>query len=159
LSEPTLRAQIDAADAYEALFVPALFGPWAPRVADAAQIQPGHRVLVALLEQVAGRRAADALRAPFVLGDRNELARLFEDAGTASVEVTTHRGRAQFPSIHVMVEADLRGWLPVMGVFLGEEEISRLLREAQHALSAYATGEGRVVFESSGHVVTAMKAL
>lgn len=44
-SEPTLQAQIDAAHADEALFVPALFGQWAPKVADAAQIQPGQRVL------------------------------------------------------------------------------------------------------------------
>src|SRR5262245_17149362 len=45
MSEPTLQAQIDAANAYEALFVPALFGQWAPKVADAAQIQPGQRAL------------------------------------------------------------------------------------------------------------------
>jgi ubiquinone/menaquinone biosynthesis C-methylase UbiE len=266
MSEPTLRAQIDAAEAYEALFVPALFGPWAPIVADAARIEPGQRVLdvacgtgvlareaasrtgssghvagvdpisgmlevakklapsiewragvaeslpfadrsfdavvsqfglmfftdrsralremlrvsapdgllavavwdslasnpayataVALLDRVAGRRAGDALRAPFVLGDRGELAKLFENAGAASVEVATHKATAQFPSIHVMVEADLRGWLPVMGVFLDEEEISRVLQEAQPALGAYATAEGRVVFESSAHIVTAVK--
>ena len=41
MSAPTLQAQIDAANAYEALFVPALFGQWAPKVADAAQIRPG----------------------------------------------------------------------------------------------------------------------
>src|SRR5690349_11174821 len=34
-----------AADVYEAFFVPALFQEWAPRVADAAAIQPGQRVL------------------------------------------------------------------------------------------------------------------
>lgn len=39
MSEPTLEAQIDAATAYEALFVPALFGQWAPKVAEAARIQ------------------------------------------------------------------------------------------------------------------------
>lgn len=45
MSEPTLQAQIDAANAYEALFGPALFGQWALKIADAAQIQPGQRVL------------------------------------------------------------------------------------------------------------------
>jgi len=44
VSQPT-QAQIDAANAYEALMVPALFGEWARRVADAAQIQAGERVL------------------------------------------------------------------------------------------------------------------
>ena len=61
MSKPTLQAQVDAANAYEALFVPALFGQWAPKVADAAQIQPGQRVLdVAcgtgiLAREIAGR--------------------------------------------------------------------------------------------------------
>jgi ubiquinone/menaquinone biosynthesis C-methylase UbiE len=45
MSEPTLQVQIDAANTYEALFVPALFEQWAPKVADSAQIQPGQRVL------------------------------------------------------------------------------------------------------------------
>ena len=33
------------ADVYDKRFVPALFGPWADRVAHGADIQPGHRVL------------------------------------------------------------------------------------------------------------------
>lgn len=266
MTEPTLQAQIDSANAYEALFVPALFGQWAPKVADAAQVQPGQRVLdvacgtgilareiaprigsagrvvgvdpnpgmvavakrlapaiewregvaeslpfpdqsfdavvsqfslmfftdrrqalremlrvltpggrlavavwdsldnipayaseVALLERTAGRRGADALRAPFVLGTRKDLATLFSEAGVASVEVTTHRGTAQFPSIRTMVEADLRGWLPVMGVILSEDQIGRILQEAESALSSYATADGRATFHLSAHLVTARK--
>jgi SAM-dependent methyltransferase len=34
-----------AAEVYEAFFVPALFAPWAPRVADAARLAPGDKVL------------------------------------------------------------------------------------------------------------------
>ena len=45
MSESTSQAHIDAAHAYEALFVPALFKQWAPKVAGAADIQPGQRVL------------------------------------------------------------------------------------------------------------------
>ena len=266
MSEPTLQAQIDAANAYQALFVPALFGQWAPKVADAAQVQPGQRVLdvacgtgiltreiaprigsagrvvgvdpspgmvavakrlaptiewregvaeslpfpdqsfdavvsqfglmfftdrrqalremlrvltpggrlavavwdsldnipayaseVALLERTVGRRGADALRAPFVLGTRKDLATLFSEAGVVSAEITTHRGTAQFPSIRTMVEADLRGWLPVMGVVLNEDLIGRILHEAGHALGTYATAKGRVTFDVSAHLVTAKK--
>jgi SAM-dependent methyltransferase len=266
MSEPTLEAQIHAANAYEALFVPALFGQWAAKVVDAAQIQPGQRVLdvacgtgilarefasrmgssgrvagvdlslgmvavarqlaptiewrqgaaeslpfpdlsfdtvasqfglmfftdrrralremlrvlapggrlavavwdslhnipayaseVTLLEQTAGLPAADALRAPFVLGKREDLAMLFSEAGVASVEITTHHGTAHFPSIRTMVEADLRGWLPVMGVILTEDQILRILHEAEHALSSYASSDGRVAFHLSAHLVTAKK--
>ena len=266
MSEPTLQAQIDAANAYEALFVPALFGQWAPKVADAARIQPGQRALdvacgtgilareltsrtgpsgrvagidpspgmvavakhlapavewregvaeslpfpdqsfdavvsqfglmfftdrrqalremlrvlapgghlavavwdsldnipafarlVALLEQTAGRRAADALRAPFALGDRRELDTLVTEAGVAPAEITTHHGAARFPDIRTMVEAELRGWLPVMGVILTEDHIGRILQEAEHALSSYANTDGRVTFQLSAHLVTAKK--
>jgi len=115
---------------------------------------PAYASEVALLERVAGRRAADALRAPFVLGDRKSLAMLFEDAGVASVEIKTEQGTAQFPSIRVMVEADLRGWLPVVGVVLPEDQIQRILKEAEHALSPYVTGEGSARFDSPGHIVT-----
>jgi ubiquinone/menaquinone biosynthesis C-methylase UbiE len=45
MDEIELLAQIEAAKAYEALFVPALFGQWATTVLDAAQIQTGQRVL------------------------------------------------------------------------------------------------------------------
>lgn len=266
MSDPTLQPQIDAANAYEQLFVPALFAQWTPTIADAARIESGQRVLdvacgtgvlarealsrvgssgqvsaidpvpgmlavakqiapnvdwrqgtaeslpfadgtfdavvsqfglmffsdkvqairemirvlisggrlvVAvwdsldnipaysavdkLLEQTVGDQAADALKAPFVLGDRNALTRLFSEAGAASVEVTTHEGTAHFPSIRIMVEADLRGWLPVVGVNLTEDQISSLLNKAEHALSAYAAPDGKVSFSMSAHLVTASK--
>lgn len=266
MTEPMLQAQIDAANAYEALFVPALFGQWAPKVADAAGIESDARVLdvacgtgilarqiasrigarghvagvdpsagmiavaariapqvewrqgaaeslpfrdesfdvvvsqfglmffadrhralremarvltaggrlavavfdgldsmpayateVVLLDSMAGRQAADALRAPFALGDRNELAGLFSQAGFADVQVATHAGTARFPTVRAMVEADLRGWLPVMGVVLAEEQIGRVLDGAERALSAYVRPDGQAEFRISAHLVTAVK--
>jgi len=44
--------------------------------------------------------------------------------------ITTHHGTAQFPDIRTMVEADLRGWLPMMGVILTEEQIGRILQQS-----------------------------
>ncbi len=118
---------------------------------------PAYAAEVALLERIAGQRAADALHAPFVLGDRKELATLFDSAGMASVAITTHQGTARFPSIRVMVEADLRGWLPMVGVVLPEDLIEHILEEAEHTLSPYLTTEGRVTFDSPAHIVTGTK--
>lgn len=266
MGEPTLQAQVDAARAYEALFVPALFGQWTPTVADAAQIQPGQRVLdvgcgtgilareiasrigstgrvvgidpspgmlalakergpsvewrqgvaeslpfpdqsfeavvsqfalmffadrhqalremlrvltaggrlavavwgsldsmpayaaeVALLDRLAGQQAADALRAPFVLGNGKVLTALFAKAGVATTDITTVQGTAQFPSIRTMVEADLRGWLPLMGVILTEDLIGRILQDAEQALGSYATPDGRAAFHLSAQLVTAQR--
>jgi len=266
MNGPASQAQIDAATAYQELFVPALFQEWAPRVVAAANVRPGDRVLdvacgtgvlareaasrvdatgsvagldpdpgmlavagrlapgvewrqgtaeslpypeqsfdvvvsqfglmffrdrlqalremlrvltprgrlavavwdsldntpayaaeVALLERVAGRRAADALRAPFVLGDTQEVAALLTSAGVSSPAMTTHHGTARFPSIQSMVQADLRGWLPVMGVVLTEDVIGRILKEAETVLGPYVTADGRVEFDSPAHIVTGSK--
>src|SRR5215207_5601638 len=45
MSNPSLEAQVAAAKAYETLFVPALFGQWASRVVDAANVMAGQSVL------------------------------------------------------------------------------------------------------------------
>jgi hypothetical protein len=53
-----------------------------------------------------------------------------------------------------MLEADLRGWLPVLGVMLDEEQIEGILNEAEIALSEYVTDDGQVVFDSPAHIIT-----
>lgn len=261
----TLESQIEAARAYESLFVPALFGTYAPIVADAAALQPGWRVLdiacgtgvlareaaarvgtrgvvvgvdpaegmlavarelapalewragraealelpsasfdavvsqfglmfftdraralhellrvakpgaplalavwdaiehnavyaaeAALFERLAGAPAAEAVRAPFVLGDADSLAALVRDTGAVDVEVDTHRCVARFPSVRVLVEADLRGWLPVMGVALDEATITRVIAAADAALApALTVDDAGVTFETSAHVLRA----
>lgn len=109
---------------------------------------------VTLLQRLAGKEAADALRAPFALGDRAELIALFETSGVKSVNVETHTGTARFPSVRTMVEADLRGWLPIMGVVLQEEQIDRILTEAEEVLAKYVTADGKAVFRLPAHIVT-----
>lgn len=114
-----------------------------------------YSIAVDLLDRMAGRAAADALRAPFVLGDKSSLVALFELAGLTSVSVETTTGIGRFPSVRTMIEADLRGWLPIMGVMLEETLIQRILDEAESALSAFVTRDGRVLFASPAHIVTA----
>lgn len=265
-SEERLRAQIEAAQVYESLFVPAEFREWAPRVAAAAQIRPGERVLdvacgtgvlareaarcvgptgfvagldadpgmlavaarsasgvawrhgraeslpyadgsfdavvsqfglmffpdrslairemlrvlashgriavavwdsldntpayaalVGILERVAGEAAANALRAPFALGDPGELARLFATAGVAQVAIETHWGMAHFPGIRAMIDAELRGWMPLAGIVLSDDQVNQVFDDAARTLGAYSGSDGSVRFDSPAHVVTGTK--
>ena len=260
MNETASQAEIDAATAYEQLFVNALFAEWAPRVLEASRIEPGARVLdiacgtgvlaravgdgidgarvvgldaapgmvavakrrapaidfrlgtaeslpfpdasfdaivsqfglmfftdrpaavsellrvlrrkgrfavavwgelaenagydtlVSLLDQTAGRDAANALRTPFSLGDPAELSGLF--AGADDVNVTTVFGTARFPSIRVMVDAELRGWLPLVSVHLDDRRIDTLLDQAETALAPFVTSKGTVEFGTTAHIVS-----
>ncbi len=131
-------------------------GRLAVAVWDRLENSEAYAVEVDLLDRLAGAAAADALRAPFVLGDADALAALFDRSGAGDVQVTTHRGTARFPSLRAMVEADLRGWLPIMGVHLDEETIDGVLAEAERELAEYVTGSGEAVFGSPAHIVTAV---
>jgi SAM-dependent methyltransferase len=132
-------------------------GALAVAVWDSLENTPAYAALVALLEREAGSRAADALRAPFALGDRQELAALFADVGLQGLEIKTHHGTGRFPAIGAMVDAELRGWMPVAGVVLSEEQRDRILREAESVLGPYRQADGSVRFDSPAHIVTGTK--
>jgi len=131
-------------------------GRLAIAVWDSLENSEAYPLEVELLERVAGSAAADALRAPFALGDVHAFAALLEEFGLRSLTLRTETGRAQFPTIRAMVEVDLRGWLPVMGIFLEEAEIRQILDESESVLARYATEDG-VIFKAPAHIATATK--
>lgn len=267
MTDPTWQATVDAAAIYQDQIVPALMEEWAPRVADAAHIRPGQRVLdvacgtgvltravalrtspsgsvtgldlsprmlaiaarlsptliwqegsaealpfpdesfdavvsqfglmfvpdpalalremmrvlkpsghlavavwasltdtpvyaaeVALVERLAGTNAGIPLRAPFLLGNRTQLAEYFHAAGIPGATIAMHEGRGSFPDIRTMVELDLRVLLPMMGVDLDAERIAEILQNAETELQPFVTDVGgRVVFDSPAVLGTAVK--
>src|SRR5262249_12784814 len=58
---------------------------------------PGYADVVELLARLFGEEIADALRAPFVLGDRRELEGLCKESGIDRAEIRTVEGMARFP--------------------------------------------------------------
>ena len=91
---------------------------------DLLRNQPGVAALVALLDRQLGGQAAAALRAPFVLGDRDELAAMFEAAGIPDPTIETKRGTARFPSIGEWVRTEVKGW--TLADQVDEESYQRL---------------------------------
>jgi len=123
---------------------------------DALESNPGFLEKVDILDEVGGRPAGDALRAPFCLGDREALLQLGERAGLRDIEIATVNSEARFPSMHDFVEAEVRGWLPVMDVHLTEQEIEAVHAECRQHLRSYETGPRReIVLPVSAHVLSA----
>lgn len=117
---------------------------------------PAYAILIALLQHMVGRRAADVLRIPFALGRTDDLQRVFNDAGM-TVEITTHEGTARHPSVRAWVLTDVKAWFPLVDVVLKKEECDTLLDEAEHALHAFVQPNGTVVFPITAHVASFVK--
>ena len=132
-------------------------GRMAVAVWDTLENTPAYARLVDLLARFAGSDAADALREPFALGDRDELQPLFADIGVRDLQVRTHVGSASFPSVRAMVEAEVRGWLPTIGIDVSAPQLDRIVAEAGDALAEFVQADGAVRFASPAHIVTATK--
>lgn len=118
---------------------------------------PAYAAEVALVERLAGRAAADVLRSPFALGDRAQFELTFTAAGIPLSSLTTDAGTGRFPSIRAMVDTDLSGWLPLVGVRLDQQIIERVLTEAESVFRPYLTSEGTVRFASPAHIAVATR--
>ncbi|MCV2867616.1 methyltransferase domain-containing protein [Defluviimonas sp. WL0002] len=118
---------------------------------------PAYEDIIDVLDEQVGIAAGDALRLPFSMGDASEVTKLLDNSGFSDIAADTRTEQANFPSARAMVEAELRGWLPLFDINLDEEEIAEVLTRSDILLAKYATPSGEAVFPTSAHVVTASK--
>ncbi len=118
---------------------------------------PAYADIISILEEHVGTAAADALRLPYGLGNADEVTAALESGGFSEITVDAKTETASFPSSRQMVEAELRGWLPLFDIFLGEDEISEILIASDETLSKYVGPAGEAVFPTSAHIFTARK--
>ena len=119
---------------------------------------PAYAAEVALVDRLAGATAAEALRSPFVLGEPARMTELFAAAAIPGARIRSQQGRGRFSSIRIMLEADLRGWLPLMGVVLADDLIEEILRQAEIVVEPFVTHEATgVAFASPAVLATAAK--
>jgi ubiquinone/menaquinone biosynthesis C-methylase UbiE len=131
-------------------------GRLAVAVWDSLERTPGYAAMTGLLRRLFGDRVADALRAPFVLGDPGALRSLFVTAGVADAKVTTHKGTARFSSIKAWIYTDVKGW--TLADMIDDAQFARLLEEAEKVLRPFVAPDGTIAFEAPAHIVTATKA-
>lgn len=133
-------------------------GSLAVAVWDLVEHNPAYAAVIAILEEQVGVAAADALRLPFSLGDPGGFIDALTGSGFEGITVDTRSETARFPSAYHMVEAELRGWLPLFDIFLAEERIESVLAESDKRLAAYTQSNGEAVFPTTAHVISARKA-
>ena len=122
---------------------------------DSLERTPGYRAMVDLLQRLFGAEIADGLRAPFVLGEPDDVLVLFDAAGIADSRIGTQAGEARFPSIEAWVRTDVKGW--TLADAIDDAQYAQLQQAAQQALKAFAKPDGSVRFDSPAHIVTAVK--
>lgn len=129
-------------------------GQLAVAVWDSLARTPAYADLVALFDRGGLHAVADAIRRPFTLGDTAALATLFSSAGLPDVTITTHVGMGRFADARSMVEAELEGWLPVVGITLSTADVDRVVQQARDVLRPYTTNDGHIQFAAPAHIVS-----
>lgn len=123
---------------------------------DALENTPGYAAMVALLQRLFGDAPAEALRAPYSMGQPEVLEAFFDEAGIRDVTVSTRPGTARFPSLASWVHTDIKGW--TLADMIGDEQMQRLLEEARIALKPFVMSDGRIEFNAPAHLVMVTKA-
>ena len=130
-------------------------GRLAIAVWDSLDNTPGYAAVTGLLQRLFGDQVADALRAPYVLGDTQVLAALFAEASLADVRVNTIEGTARFPSLDAWMYTDVNGW--TLASVLDDDQFELLLREAKQELQPFVQENGTVRFSAPAHIITGQK--
>lgn len=117
---------------------------------DGLENNVGYARLSGLIDDLFGFDAAEALRAPFSLGEPSRLADIAA-AGLGAPEVTRHRGIARFASLEGWLHTEIRGW--TLADTIDDDGFARLVEEAADRLADLMTKDG-VAFEVSALVVT-----
>lgn len=130
-------------------------GRLALSVWDAAENSPGYAQMIGLIAELFGDAPAQELRAPFVLGDREALARVLEDAGLGAATVETVAGTARFASVRDWVRMDVRGW--TLGDMIDDAGFETLVASAENEMRRFVEPDGQVQFAAPAHLVSWQK--
>jgi SAM-dependent methyltransferase len=122
---------------------------------DSLDNTPGYASVTSLLQRLFGDEAADALRAPYVLGDIQVLRSLFSGVGLSDVSIETHQGTARFLSLDSWMYTDVKGW--TLADVLDDDQFDLLREEAEQELQPFVGQDGTITFSAPAHIVTAYK--
>jgi ubiquinone/menaquinone biosynthesis C-methylase UbiE len=131
-------------------------GRFTMAVFDAIDHSPGYCVLAELLHRRFGRAAADAIRAPFVSGDPEQLRTVCADAGFTEVEITRREGTVCFPSPRSLISTE-RACVWTLGGMLDDAQFDQLERDIDESFAPFRDPDGTTSFSMPALLVTAEK--
>ena len=111
----------------------------------------GYAAMVDVIAAELGDEAADALRAPFVLGSLEDVRRLLEPIGS-DLRLDEIAGTARFASIADWVHTDVRGW--TLADLVDDDGEAALLARAETELAPFVAADGAVAFAAPALVGT-----
>lgn len=131
-------------------------GHLAVAVWDSLENTPAYAEVTALLQRLFGTQVANALAAPFVLGDPQVLRSLFTQAGMPDAKITRQQGNARFPSIRSWIYTEIKGW--TLADVIDDAQFEQFRVEAEQILKPYAADDGTVTISTPAYIITATKA-
>lgn len=130
-------------------------GRIAVAVCGALARSPGYHALARLLDRLFGQDVGDSFRAPFVLGNPEDMRRIGAEV-LPDFRIDQVSGRARFASVDDLVSAE-RACVWTLGGLLDDDQFALLRTEAGTVLAPYTTADGRVDFEMPATILTAQK--
>ncbi len=114
----------------------------------------GDVALAKIARRLIGDDAAEAFKAPYVLGDEDELVGLFHSAGITDAKVETREGSFFFPSIDEFVRVWAKGWVLAD---MDDDIYTALLEEAHKDLKHFCNDVGEIKMPMDALIATAQK--
>jgi hypothetical protein len=119
-------------------------GRVAVAVFDTWESSPGYCDLIPLIDEVIGSEAAEALKAPFCLGDDQFLKEFLEAGGLRDARLIEYEGTVRQPSLDHWLDTEIGGW--TLATMVDAIQLNELKTAAKGRLAAYVTEHGTVAF-------------
>lgn len=116
---------------------------------------PAYDELVPLLGRVVGPAAADALSAPFILGDTEALSREIEAAGGTVERTETVTGTARHASLDAWLDTEVGGW--TISEMVSRAQLDTLKAEARGLFAQHVRPDGSAAFPAPAHFIAARR--
>ncbi|WP_165354752.1 methyltransferase domain-containing protein [Tropicimonas sp. IMCC6043] len=117
---------------------------------DDEENSPGYARMIELIDEMFGSDAANALRAPFNLGQTERFRSLLVESGLSDATTVTVSGSARFASIREWVRMDVRGW--TLAEFIDDAGFEALVEKAEKRLVQFVGTDGTVEFPAPAHI-------